>query len=231
MVKLIILFLGVAILNLQADSTNKYEKITKRNAFDLVGEKPIKILPPVTNTVTGDVYLTGITRINSVRQAHFVVKRPGAKDKFVSLREKEAQDGIQIEKLNSNSVFIKDNGRRRLLSFEKHSLPTIIMKTSTPKLMQRSEKKDDKKSEKKEVKKSSPKASIVKVPSRRPKIDPRIIEKGLEYISRSEDSEKRDYIIKRLESLQSGQLNLKSNIDQNERRRQYDEWRKRRDNK
>ena len=220
-----------AAISLNAQNTNTYEKIVKRNAFDLVGEKPIKILPPATNILRGEVYLTGITRINSVRQAHFVVKRPGSKDKFVSLREREAQDGIQIEKLNSNSVFIKDNGQRRLLSFEKHSLPTIIVKTSTPKLMQRSEKKDDKKSEKKEVKKSSPRASVVKVPSRTPKIDPRMIEKGLEYLKRSEDSEKRDYIIKRLESLQSGQSNLKSNIDQNERRRQYDEWRKRRDNK
>ena len=33
----------------------------------------------------------------------------------------------------------------------------------------------------------------------------------------------------RVESLQSGQHQIKSNIDQNERRRQYDEWRKRRD--
>jgi hypothetical protein len=41
------------------------------------------------------------------------------------------------------------------------------------------------------------------------------------------DSDKRDYLLKRVESLQSGQYQIKSNIDQNERRRQYDEWRKR----
>ena len=69
----------------------------------------------------------------------------------------------------------------------------------------------------------------MQVPSRRPQIDPRIIEKGLEYISRIDDQEKREYITKRLESLQSGQHKIKSDIDQNERRRQYDEWRKRRE--
>jgi len=36
-------------------------------------------------------------------------------------------------------------------------------------------------------------------------------------------------LLKRVESLQSGQYQIKSEIDQNERRRQYDEWRKRRD--
>ena len=42
-----------------------------------------------------------------------------------------------------------------------------------------------------------------------------------------DDSDKRDYLLKRVESLQTGQYQIKSNIDQNERRRQYDEWRKR----
>ena len=53
-----------------------------------------------------------------------------------------------------------------------------------------------------------------------------MMERGLEYLNKVEDKEKRDQIMKRLESLQSGQYKLKSNIDQNERRRQYDEWRK-----
>ena len=34
-------------------------------------------------------------------------------------------------------------------------------------------------------------------------------------------------LLKRIESLQSGQNHIKSDIHQNERRRQYDEWRKR----
>jgi hypothetical protein len=44
-----------------------------------------------------------------------------------------------------------------------------------------------------------------------------------------EEGEKRDYLLKRMESLQSGQHQIKSDIDQNERRRQYDEWKKRRE--
>ena len=73
------------------------------------------------------------------------------------------------------------------------------------------------------------KPHIIQVPSRRPQIDPRIIEKGLEYLSKTDDNEKKEYIMKRLESLQSGQHKIKSDQDQNERRRQYDEWRKRKE--
>ena len=72
----------------------------------------------------------------------------------------------------------------------------------------------------------TPRPSIVKVPSRRPKIDPKVIQKGLEYIDRIDDKEKREYILKRLEGLQSGQNNLDRKIDTNERRRQYDERRR-----
>ena len=77
----------------------------------------------------------------------------------------------------------------------------------------------------------SPSPNIVKVPSRRPKVDPRIIQKGLEYIDRIEDKEKKEYILQRLERLQSGQQKLDSKIDSNERRRQYDERRRRDDRK
>ena len=44
-----------------------------------------------------------------------------------------------------------------------------------------------------------------------------------------EDSDKREALLKRVESLQSGQHQIKTDIDQNERRRQYDEWRKKRE--
>jgi hypothetical protein len=60
-------------------------------------------------------------------------------------------------------------------------------------------------------------------------VSPKIIEKGLEYLSRMEDGEKKEALLKRMESLQSGQYQIKSDIDRNERRRQYDEWRKKRD--
>ncbi len=70
---------------------------------------------------------------------------------------------------------------------------------------------------------ATPKPNVVTVPSRRPKIDPRVIQKGLEYIDRIDDKEKREYILQRLERLQSGQDKLDRKIDSNERRRQYDE--------
>ena len=52
---------------------------------------------------------------------------------------------------------------------------------------------------------------------------------GLENLNKTENNEKKEYLLKRLESLQLGQSKIKSNIDTNERRRQYDEWRKSRE--
>lgn len=216
------------IIALNGQGTNTYSSIVNRNAFNLTEEKEASVLPPATNILSGDIYLTGITKLNNVQRVHLVVKRLGASDKYVSLLEKQIKEGVRLERIGLNNAFISDNGRYKLLSFKKHALPSIVSKSSMPKIMQRG---DDKKNSKKELRKLEPRASIVKVPSRRPTIDPKIIEKGLEYISRSEDNEKRDYIMKRLESLQSGQSNIKSDIDQNERRRQYDEWKKRRDGK
>ena len=119
-----------------------------------------------------------------------------------------------------------------LLSFENNGLPTITTKAAPQKESSSRSSRDRRESSKKDDKKSTPtptKAHIVQVPSRRPQIDPRIIEKGLEYLSKADDQEKKEYIMKRLESLQSGQHKIKSDQDQNERRRQYDEWRKRRE--
>ena len=70
---------------------------------------------------------------------------------------------------------------------------------------------------------ASPKPNVITVPSRQPKVDPRIIQRGLEYLDKVEDKEKREYILQRLERLQSGQENIDRKIESNERRRQYDE--------
>jgi PAB1-binding protein PBP1 len=126
-----------------------------------------------------------------------------------------------------DSVLIEANGSNKLLSFETNGLPTIVTKAPAAKKTSSSSRYSR---DKKEEKKSSPpsvKAQVVTVPSRRSQVDPRIIEKGLEYLSRMEEGEKRDYLLKRMESLQSGQRQIKSDIDQNERRRQYDEYRSR----
>ena len=85
-------------------------------------------------------------------------------------------------------------------------------------------KKDKKKSVK--ITPATNQPNVVKVPSRRPQIDPRIVQKGLEYIDRIEDKEKKEYILKRLEQLQSGQDSIKTDVKNNEQRRQYDERRR-----
>jgi len=139
MTKLLILFFGVAIMNLQADSTNIYEKIVKRNAFNLTGEKPTKILPPITDILRGEVFLTGIHSINNVRRVSLVVREKGS-DKFVSLTNLQANSGIQIKSIGSTNVLASVYGTHKLLSFEKHSLPTTITK-APPKLIQRRDEK------------------------------------------------------------------------------------------
>jgi hypothetical protein len=228
MKKLILLFF---VVSLQAGETNVYETITKRNAFNLTAEQPRPILPPVAEILKPSVYLTGLTHFKGVRKVHLVLKHVGEPDKFVSLATNEKQYNIELKKINKNSALISNNGSEELMSFENNSLPTIVTKAPVKKvLMQRTSSKSSK--DKKEDKKSAPapaKAHIVQVPSRRPQIDPRIIERGLEYLSKADDQEKKEYIMKRLESLQTGQYKIKSDQDQNERRRQYDEWRKRRE--
>ena len=218
--------------HLNSEETNKYQQITKRNAFELVGEAPKPALPPVSEILKPNVFLTGITRFNGNQKIHLVLRKAGEPDKFVSLATNEKQYNIELKKIYKNSALISSNGNEQLMSFENNGLPTIITKPQSAKKEPSSKYSRDRKENggKKEEKKSAPtppKPHVVQVPSRGPKVDPRIIEKGLEYLSRTEDSEKKEYIMKRLESLQSGQSIIKSDIDKNERRRQYDEWRKR----
>ncbi len=232
MKKLILFFFAVSVY---AES-NPYDKINKRNAFNLTTEIAKPTLPPVTEILKPNVYLTGITHLNGVRKAHMVLRQAGQADKFISITLLNKQEGIELKKISRDSALISNNGQDQLISFENNSLPTIISKTAPPPKKESSSRssRDKRESSKKEEKKSAPapaKAHIVQVPSRKPQIDPRVIEKGLEYINRIDDQEKREYIMKRLESLQAGQYKIKSDQDQNERRRQYDEWRKRRDSR
>ena len=208
---------------------NPYSTITERNAFELTSKEPAPILPPIEEILAPNIFLTGITRWKGANKVHLVLRKAGETDRFVSLGKNERQYNIELKKVLEDSVLIETNGSNQLLSFKANSLPTIVTKASTAKKTSSSSRYSR---DKKEEKKSSPpsvKAQVVTVPSRRAKVDPRIIEKGLEYLSRMEEGEKRDYLLKRMESLQSGQRQLKSDIDQNERRRQYDEWRKRRE--
>ena len=211
---------------------NPYSTITERNAFELTSKEPAPILPPIEEILAPNIFLTGITRWKGTNKVHLVLRKAGETDKFVSLGKNERQYNVELKKVLEDSVLIETNGSNKLLSFKTNGLPTIATKAPVAKKTSSSSRYSrDKKEVKKEEKKSSPsvKAQVVTVPSRRSQVDPRIIEKGLEYLSRMEEGEKRDYLLKRMESLQSGQRQIKSDIDQNERRRQYDEWKKRRE--
>tara|TARA_R100000008_G_scaffold63351_1_gene40563 strand:+ start:330 stop:1037 length:708 start_codon:yes stop_codon:yes gene_type:complete len=214
-----------------------YDAITKRNAFDLTSQSKVPVTLPPIPLSKGEVYLTGIVRKDKMYTAYMALKDKGS-TKYLSLQRGETQDGITVDRITRNSVFIRHSGNPQELTFKRNRFPTIITRTATK---PSSKEKKGERGERSKSSDSSKKASkaptnvsrphVVNVPSRRPKIDPRLIEKGLEYLSRTEDSEKREYIMKRLESLQSGQSRIKSDIDANERRRQYDEWRKSRENR
>ena len=193
------------------------------------------VLPPVPKLIKPNLYLTGLTRLNGVRKAHLVLRRAGQPDKFLSLNLNSEQDGVELKKILNESILVSNNGQQQLISFENNRLPTIITRPadSSKATVIKKDKKDDKKDDKSKRASAPAGPSVIKVPSRNRGItDPRMqsmMERGLEYLNKMDDKEKREQIMKRLESLQSGQYRLKSNIDQNERRRQYDEWRKRRE--
>jgi hypothetical protein len=210
------------ILTVSVNAENKYDQIHKRNAFALLDKVPSKVevrpslvKPPVKLNLTGIITRRGITNVYLFSKD--IPKR------YLNLSTKRKSDsGITLLSVEKGLVEIDNNGVREMLSFDTHKLPSIItlpaLKT-TPTIIK---KKDDKSKEIK-IMPQTPKANVVTVPSRRPKIDPRIIQRGLEYLDKVEDKEKREYILQRLEKLQSGQQNLDRKIDSNERRRQYDE--------
>ncbi len=206
---------------------NPYKSISARNAFDLTSKPalPDFVLPPIDDITAPTVFLTGITRLNGVKKVHLILRKAGEPDKFVSLKANEKLYNLELKKVLSSSAIISSYGKEQVISFEKNGLPTIVTKAP---LKAAPKKGSSVKKEQKKIPIDFNKAQIIKVPSRRPQVDPRIIEKGLEYLGRMEEGEKRDYLLKRMEALQSGQRQIKSNIDQNERRRQYDEWKKNR---
>jgi hypothetical protein len=217
---------------------NPYGSIAQRNAFNLTVENTRPILPPAS-TILGpdfDIFLTGIATRNQVENAYFALKFKGELDyHYISLKIGEKQKGIELLEVLKDSVLIVNNDSKQYLTFKANSFPTVVLKVPSVKSSSRSSRSSrSSKSPSKDVKKTTPtvptpRPQIVTVPSRRPQIDPRIIERGLEYLSKTENNEKKEYLLKRLESLQSGQSKIKSDIDTNERRRQYDEWRKSRE--
>jgi len=211
---------------------DRYKAITDRNAFALLNEVPKKdILPPVVIRPPVKLNLTGIITRRGVTNVYLFSK--DIPKRFVTLSTLRRTDsGITLLSVEKGLVEVDNNGTVELISFDTHKLPTVVTLPAlkaTPTVV----KKKDSKDKNKEIKitPAAPKPNVVTVPSRTPKVDPRIIQKGLEYIDRIEDKEKREYILQRLERLQSGQQKLDSKIDSNERRRQYDERRRRDDRK
>jgi len=226
------LFLLLFSVTLVAEE-NPYSPITTRNAFELTE----MILPPASEilnlieTPKIELFLTGVTRLRGETKVHLYSK--DLPNKYLSLKAGEQSGGVKVLTISRDAVKVVNDGTEQVLTFASNRLkttvlgvkgkPTVVKKDSKESSRSRSSK--DKESKKSTV--ATPRASVVKVPSRRSQVDPKIIERSLEYLSKMEDSDKRDYLLKRVESLQTGQYQIKSNIDQNERRRQYDEWRKR----
>ena len=209
-------------LAISVNAESKYDQIHKRNAFALLDKVPSKVeVPPLLAKPPVKLNLTGIITRRGITNVYLFSK--DIPKRYLTLSTKRRTDsGVTLLSVARGLVQVDNNGVTEMLSFDTHKLPSIVtlpaLKT-TPTIIK---KKDDKSKEVK-VMPQAPKANVVTVPSRRPKIDPRIIQKGLEYLDKVEDKEKREYILQRLEKLQSGQQNLNRKIDSNERRRQYDE--------
>lgn len=204
---------------------NPYDTIVKRNAFTLLKEAPAKVeLPKLLEKPPIKLNLTGIITRRGVTSVYLFSK--DIPKRFLKLSTKRRTDsGVTLLSVEKGLVEVNNNGVTELLSFETHKLPSVI---TLPKLNIKPTivKKKDSKDKSVKAASSNPKANIVTVPSRRPKVDPRIIQKGLEYIDKIDDKEKREYILNRLERLQSGQEKIDRKIDSNERKRQYDERRR-----
>ena len=205
--------------------TTRYDQIVERNAFSLLDKPPAKVeLPKLLEKPPDKLNLTGIITKRGVTTVYMFSK--DIPKRFLTLSTKRRTDsGVTLLSVDRGLVEVNNNGVTELLSFETHKLPSTVTLPALNTKPTVVKKKDDKGKSTK-VAPPTPKANIVTVPSRRPKIDPRIIQKGLEYIDRIDDKEKREYIIQRLERLQSGQDKLDRKVDSNERRRQYDERRR-----
>ena len=209
-------------LAISVNAESKYDQIHKRNAFALLDKVPSKVeVPPLLAKPPVKLNLTGIITRRGITNVYLFSK--DIPKRYLTLSTKRRTDsGVTLLSVARGLVQVDNNGVTEMLSFDTHKLPSIVTLPAlkaTPTIIK---KKDDKSKEVK-VMPQAPKANVVTVPSRRPKIDPRIIQRGLEYLDKVEDKEKREYILQRLEKLQSGQQNLDRKIDSNERRRQYDE--------
>ena len=205
---------------------NPYETIVKRNAFTLLNEVPAKVeLPKILEKPPVQLYLTGI--MNYRGQTNVYLFSKDIDKRFLTLNTNRRTDsGVTLLSVEKGLVEVNNNGVIEMLSFESHKLPNVLspLPKGSPTVIKKNSKNN--KDKNKNITPPTLRPSIIKVPSRQPKIDPKIIQRGLEYIDKIEDKEKKEYVLKRLERLQSGQDNLDRKIDTNEKRRQYDQRRR-----
>jgi len=205
MKKLLPLFLAASVFA----EENPYDAINKRNAFTLLNDIPIlppasEILkqPPVKLNLTGIMKYKGETNVYLF--SNDIPKR------FLTLNKRRMTDsGITLISVNKGLVEVNNNGVVEVLSFETHKLPsTVALPALSKPTVIKKDKKENPKKDSKSTKSSTPRPNIITVPSRnRSTSDARKqkgIEKGLEYISRMDDPEKREAMLERIEKYQRG---------------------------
>ena len=209
---------------------NPYDQIYKRNAFALLDKVPSKVevppplpKPPVKLNLTGIITHRGVTNVYLFSQD--IPKR------FLKLSTKRKTDsGITLLSVERGLVEVDNNGVREMLSFDTHKLPSVITLPALKKTATVVKKKDDKSKDVKTTP-TAPKANIVKVPSRRGTItDPRmqkIMERGLEYVSKIDDPEKREAMLERIEKFHRGDYDKEIK----ERMKRYEEYKNSRERK
>ena len=168
---LVFIFLSV----LTVFGETPYDGIVKRNGFDLTGEKPTQVLPPIATLPLADIYLTGIARKDKIYIAYMVIKDK-TQNKFLGLREGGKKDGVEVMKIIKDTVFISYNGILQELTFKQNSFPSLITKNTQDKREERRDRGRSSSSSQKAVKAPSRPSGpqVVTVPSRRPKIDSRL---------------------------------------------------------
>tara|TARA_R100001082_G_scaffold109312_1_gene86220 strand:+ start:104 stop:787 length:684 start_codon:yes stop_codon:yes gene_type:complete len=223
---LIILLLLTASVNAE----NKYNQIHQRNAFALLDKEPAKVKvepllinPPVKLNLTGIITRRGVTNVYMFSKD--IPKR------FLKLSTRRRTDsGITLLSVEKGLVEVDNNGVREMLSFDTHKLPSVITLPALKKTATVVKKKDDKSKDVKTTP-TAPKANIVKVPSRRGTItDPRMqkmMERGLEYVSKIDDPEKREAMLERIEKFQRGDYDEEIK----EKMKRYEEYKNSRERK
>ena len=217
------------VLTASVNAENKYDQIHKRNAFALLDKVPSKVeVPPLLAKPPVKLNLTGIITRRGITNVYLFSK--DIPKRYLNLSTKRRTDsGVTLLSVARGLVQVDNNGVTEMLSFDTHKLPSVVtlpaLKTSPTVI----KKKDDKNKEVK-IAPATPKPSIVKVPSRTGGItDPRMqkmMERGLEYVSKMDDPEKREAMLERIEKFQRGDYDkeIKERIKRYE---EYKESRKR----